>query len=163
MAGTRTAPTINGTPVYQELQLSWIDYTGDVRSDSYFLDAAATDAQAVALAAAAQAASNSSLWRATMKSVYEGDQDSSNGTEVVWENVEDNLVIQAKNTTKQSLRFFIPAPNNGMFVEGTENIDPTNAELTAVLTAFLAVVPTGYTIRGARFTHRRQINQQIKF
>lgn len=162
MAGTRTAPAINGTPSFKTVSIRWIDYTGNLRSDNYQLPAAATDAQVEALVAALQAGSNASIYRVDVNFAYYSVEDSSNANEVVWEDVKDNLVIQAKNTLADSEQMYVPAPSNDMFIEGTENIDPTNTELAAILTATLAAFGAGYGIVGARLSKRTRRGKQTK-
>lgn len=162
MAGTRTAPTVNGTPVYVKVQMRWMDYTGDKRSNSYQFDPAATPGEIEAFADAAQAASNATLYEIAVADVYASVEDSQNAVEEVWENVKDNLVMQSRTATNESIRGFIPAPINSLFIETTDDIDPTSAELIAYMTAFMALLPAGYDVVGARFTSRRDINQQIR-
>jgi len=164
MPGTRTAPTVDGTNTHVKVQLRWIDWTGDKRSDTYiFTVALATDANVEALAAAMQAASNSSLYEINVSAAYSSVEDSGNALEDVWENVSDNLVLQAKQPLGgQSARNFTPSPINAMFLENTDDIDPTNAVLIALIAAWDTLLAADYEIVGARFTSRRQINQQIK-
>lgn len=163
MAGTRTAPTVNDTPTFVEVQIALMDYTGDKRSDTYLVDAAASAAEIEALVAAIQAVSNATIYRVEVKDIYNSVEDSSNALEEVWENAGDNLVLQAKNTQKQSLRLFVPALINTVMIDGTTDIDPTNGLLTTLIAAYVAVLPTGFSIVGARFTERRQVNAQVKF
>jgi len=163
MAGTRTAPTVDGANTYKVVTLKWIDWTADKRSDSYiFTTALATDANVEAFAVAMQAASNASLYEVRVTDAYSSVAENGNADEDVWENVKDNLVLQAKQPLGgMSVRDYIPSPINGMFLEGTEDIDPTSTVLIAVLTAWDTLLDASYEIVGARMTHRRQINQQI--
>lgn len=163
MPGTRTAPTVDGTGfTFIKVSLRWMDYTGDVRTDSYQFDPAATPALIEAFAAASQAASNATLYAVIVGDVYTSVPDAQNALEEVWENVTDNLVLQSKNPVGDSIRGYVPSPINDMFIENTDDIDPSDATLIAYITAFVALLPAGYDVVGARFTSRRQINQQIK-
>lgn len=163
MAGTRTAPTVDGTGFsYKRVSVAVMDWTGEKRSDSYQFDIAATDAQIEAFIAAQQLISNATIYRVEVAEVYSSVADQSNADENVWEEASTNLVIQTKNPTNQSIRTFVPSPINEMFIENTEAIDPTNVDLTAYLVAMAALLPVGYEVVGARFTARRQMNQQIK-
>lgn len=162
MPGTRTAPTIDGSVTYKIITVTWFDYTADQRSDSYQVDADVTNLEIEAFVAALQASSNATLWRVAVQEVYNSVGDASNALEEVWEEASQNLVIQTKNTANDSRRVFVPAPINAMFIEGTEQIDPTNATLTTLISAYLPLV-TGFSAVGARMTSRRQINAQTKF
>lgn len=163
VAGTRTAPTVDGLNTYVQVQLRWIDWTGDKRSDSYVFTAAlATNANIETFAAAMQAGSNASLYEIGVKDVYSAVGDSGDASEEVWENVTDNLVLQAKQPLGgQSQRDYIPSPINAMFIENTDDIDPTNGALIAIIAAWVTLLEASYEVVGARFTSRRQINVQI--
>lgn len=164
MPGTRTAPAIDGIAfTYKKVSLHWMDYTGEKRADSYKFDPAATAAEIEAFAAASQALSNATLWQVTVADVYSSVEDADNAVEAVWEEASANVTVQTKNASGQSIRTFIPAPVDTMFVEGTETPDITVVAFGSTYVAALqALLPAGYSIVGARFTSRRDINQQIK-
>lgn len=163
MAGTRTAPTVNGTPQWRSVSVTLYDYTGDQRTDSYMLDADSTDAEIEAFVAALQACTNGTIWRVVVGDVYNSVGDSSNAVEAVWENAKDNVVLLAKTAANVSQDFYIPAPSNAMFLEGTENIDPANTELLALMATIVTPIRAAYSFVSARFTHRRQIGTKINF
>jgi len=160
MPGTRTAPAVTAEPDYILVSLVWYDWTGDQRTDTYQFDAGATDIQIEAFAAAQQALSNATLWRITRSEVFNSDGDSANALEEVWENAKDNLVFLMKDILNNSMDIFVPAPINAAFIEQTETIDPTNADIVALLTASVAM-RTGYAVKSGRFTHRRQIGTKV--
>lgn len=160
MPGTRTAPTVDGTPNYQTVSFTWYDYTGDQRTDTYPIDTTATSAEIEALAVALQAASNGTLWKIQVSQNYNSVGSKTNAIEEVWENVKDNVTILYKNAQNNGDDFFIPSPINAMFVEGTENIDPANAVFGAVLTAIDAI-KTSYSAVSARLSHRKQIGKRV--
>ena len=164
MPGTRTAPAVDGMNTIKAVQLRWIDWTGDKRSDTYLFGATlATNVNVEAFAAAMQAGSNASLYEIKVSDAYSSVEDQSNALEEVWENATDNLVIQAKQPLGgQSVRDYIPSPVNEMFIENTDVIDPTSTILLAILTAWVALLDPSYEVVGARFTSRRQINSQVK-
>lgn len=162
MAGTRTAPTISGTPNYIAVSVTLYDYTGEQRTDSYRLDADTTAAEIEAFVAALQATTNGTIWRVRVADVYNSVGDSSNAVEEVWEEASSNLVLLAKDANDNAIDFYVPAPINSMFIEGTENIDPTNATLAALLAAILPM-KAGYSFVSARFTSRRDIGTKINF
>lgn len=164
MPGTRTAPTVDGANVWKKVQLRWIDWTADKRSDTYIFTAAlATNAAVETFAAAMQAGSNASLYEINVSDAYSAVGDSGDAIEEVWENVTDNLVLQAKQPIGgQSQRDFVPSPINAMFIENTDIIDPASSVLIAIIGSWVALLEATYEVVGARFTSRRQINVQVK-
>lgn len=159
---TRTAPTVDGIPTYKRLSITLYDYTGDQRTDSYQIDADATNVEIEAIVAAIQAITNGTIWRVAVSEVYNSVGDPTNADEVVWEESSSNLVFLAKNVANDAQDWYIPAPNNAVFVEGTENLDPTNIAVGGFLTAVLAV-KAGFSFVSARFTSRRDIGSKINF
>lgn len=159
---TRTAPTVDGTVTYKVVSITMYDYTGEQRTDSYKIDAGATNIQIEAMVATLQALTNGTIWRVRVQDVYNSVGDPTNADEVVWEESTSNIVLLAKDAQDNSENFFVPAPNNGLFVEGTENIDPANIALGGFLTAVLAV-KAGFSFVSARFTSRRDIGSKINF
>lgn len=159
---TRTAPTVDGSPNYKTLSVTMYDYTGEQRTDTYQIDAASTDIQIEAIVAAIQAISNATIWRVRVGEVYNSVGDPSNADEEVWEESSSNVVLLAKDVSNNAQDWYVPAPDNSIFVEGTENIDPANVPLGALLTAILAV-KSGFSFVSARFTSRRDIGSKINF
>lgn len=158
---TRTAPTVDGTPNWKVLSITVYDYTGEQRTDSYYLDADTSNAEIEALVAALQATTNATIWKVTVSDLYNSVGDPSNATEAVWEEASSNLVLLMKSATvEKGFNFFIPAPANDLFIEGTENIDPANAELAALMAALLPA-RNGYSFVSARFTSRRDVGTKI--
>lgn len=162
MAGTRTAPAVNGTPQFISVSVTLYDYTGEQRTDSYQMDADSTDAEIEAFVAALQAGTNATIWRVRVGQVYNSVGDSSNAVEEVWEDADTNVVLLAKTALNASEDFYIPAPIDDMFIEGTNEIDPTNGVLAAILAAILPM-RAGYSFISARLTSRRDIGTKINF
>lgn len=162
MAGTRTAPTVDGSPTFKQVSVTFYDYTGEQRTETTQIDASATDAQIEAYVAATQAGSNGSIWRVRVGEVYNSVGDPSNADEDVWEDIDTNVVILTKDAVNNSQDWFLPAPINAMFLDGSENIDPSNGVLGAWLTA-LSALRAGYSIVSGRFSQRRQIGTKINF
>lgn len=162
MPGTRTAPTIDGTATFITVSVTLYDYTGEQRTDSYRLDADSSNAEIEAFVAALQAVTNGTIWRVRVGYVYNSVGDSTNALEAVWEEASSNVVLLAKDAEENAIDFYIPAPINAMFVEGTEQIDPTNAALATLLAAILPMKAT-FSFVSARFTSRRDIGTKINF
>ena len=138
-----------------------IDAVGDLRSDASIIDAAATDIQIEAVAAAIVAGSNSSLYAVRLTEVFEGAKSKSNALSAVRESVQDNIVYHAKDTGRVDRRSFLPSPIQAVFVTDTETPNDTNALLIAIMDAWDAV--WGGTFNGVslRFSERREINEKV--
>lgn len=163
MPGTRTAPTVDGTPNWKVVSVTLYDHTGEQRTDSYYFDADSTAAEIEAFVVALQDVTNGTIWKVGVTDLYNSIGDSSNAIEEVWEDADTNVVLLAKSpTVVQGMDFYIPAPINAMFLEGTNEIDPANADLAAFMTAILAM-KAGYSFVSARLTSRRDIGTKINF
>jgi len=161
MAGTRTAPTVDGSPTFIEISLRWIDAIGDVRSDVSLVAAAATDAQIEAVAAAMAAGSNASLYAMRITQVYEGAKSKANGDNAVRESAQDNIVYHAKDTGRVDRRSFLPAPLEAVFVANTETPDAGDGLITAIMTAWDNAWAGTFAGISLRFTERREINEKV--
>lgn len=163
MPGTRTAGTVDGTGSYKHVSISFIDVSGDQRTISADVATTVTDAQVEALVAALQAASQASIWRVGVEMVYAGDDDLSNATSGSRDSVFDNVAVRFKNAaTNIGITNYIPAPDPAIMVADSDQVDPTSTELAAVFTAWLATM-SGYSVKSARYSERREINQAVKF
>jgi hypothetical protein len=166
MAGTRTAPllhdgTSDQTPNYKSLSISMIDYTGDQRTETIKVDAAATLTQLEAIVAALQAITNATVYKVIVGDVYSSVGSAANAGENVWENIQDNVVALYKDNQDNAFNSFVPAPEDSIFLEGTENVDLTNVPLSQY-TAAIAAARSGFSLVSLRFSHRKQIGKRIK-
>lgn len=161
MAGTRTAPTVDGAPTFKEISLRWIDAVGDKRSDASIVSGAATNIQIEAVAAAMAAASNASLYAMRVVDVYEGAMSKANGDSAVRESAQDNIVYHAKDTGRVDRRSFEPAPIQTVFVTDTETPNEANGLLIAIMSAWDAVWAGTFAGVSLRFTERREINEKV--
>lgn len=161
MAGTRTAPTIDGTPTYWNVQLRWVDAAGDLRSDLYRITIA-TDALIETFVAAMQSASNACLYQVEPRAVYASIPQKSNADEAVWNSKDANIVMQmGEAATQRKFDIFVPAPEETNFVDDTEQPDPASAELAAITTAMAALQLLVYVPISYRFTERRDKNPRV--
>lgn len=164
MAGTRTAPTVNGTPVTKYVSLHFIDITGDEKTTGDRFPAAATDAQIEAWAAAEQAASSGSLYKVSTTYEYTGAADKNNA--VLAEKSEVSNVINRlfKKTDGSAKSVPILAPVPDCFVS-SDSDDPTivsPSPIPATLTALLALLGAGWDAVSLRYTSRKQQNPAVK-
>lgn len=163
MAGTRSAPTVDGTPNAMRVSFKWMDYTGEKRADSVRVDLAVTPAQIEAAAVAAQAMSNATLYEVSVQNLYTSEASPGLAAEDVYEDVGSSLVVQYREPTIGiSQRGYVPSLIDDVLVNGTENVDPSNALLLTYISAFSALLGGTWSTVGARFTQRRDINQQVK-
>lgn len=163
MAGTRTAPTVDGTPDFKRISLSLVDAQGDIRSVSLVVDAATTVATIEALVAALQAVTNASIYEVTVTDVYSGARNTSNASDAVVNSVYSNIVYHIKASPTSSQRGYVPAPIDAVFIAGTDTPDINNADLGTWFAAVLAAAGGAYTGQSVRYTERREVNDAIKF
>lgn len=160
----RTAPTVDGAPTFIVLSLRYQDASGDLRTESLQIDAAATNAEIETAVTDHASASNAVLYEVRVQSVYASVPDKNNAIEDdPSDSVFDNIVILAKTATGETRRGFILAPKkDALMVSGTDQIDPASVQLATYLLSFLALLPAGFTIISARYTERREINEAVK-
>lgn len=155
MPGTRTAPAFTGAASQRLVTMHFIDASGDHFSQIlYALPTAATDAQVEAIAAAYQAATQSSLWKISDTFEYIGPALSSNATANQRSSAAEGINLLLKNGAL-SETYRIPAPIQATMVGNTDEVDTTATALTGFNSAVEAAV-TGYTVQSAQFTGRRE-------
>jgi hypothetical protein len=158
MPGTRTAPTIGGTPTNLLVSLHWVDDNNKTYANSILVDAASTDVQIEAIAAAAQAGSNASLWKVSIDNVYTGVPLASNADSAVHESIADKIRLQTKQLSSGAYNpAYIPAPLAVMVGDNNE-VDITNGLFTTWRDAIQAVLPTGFALLNVGFVQNVQRN-----
>ena len=160
MAGTRTAGTVDGTPLYIDLSLHWIDASGDMRSDSYQVDPTATAAEIEAYAAAQQAASNASLWKIVVGGAYSSVPNANQAATASHNSADDVINMLTKTAGNMSQNVVVRAPLQTLFVGDTEEIDVTDALLATLSATWLVIADGTYTAVSFRFTERREIGRR---
>jgi len=162
-AGTRTAPDATTTATAKLVSFHFIDETGDTITASVYALVAATAAQIEAMADAMQAATQASLYKITVSSVWGANPDKDDASVGNNDSVYDNVVTLLKSPTPRSaFDWYIPAPVQELLTPGSDNIDPASTELAAVYTALLALVPAGYGVIQARFSEHKETNKAVK-
>jgi len=156
------AGIIDASPDRVIISLSYIDTNGQVRTDSYDVPVATTDAELNAFSQAMGAATNASLWSVQKTTIFAPSPPSkANATDAVDDSVKDNIVLLYKNNANLAVDVFIPAPLEAELVAGTVNPDPTNALIIAVIAAANAIWDA-YAVVSYRYTERRKKNRAIK-
>lgn len=162
MPGTRTAPTVDGTPPYQQVGYQFIDSTEDIRTISVQFPPGTTAAQIEAVATQLQALSNASLFNIEVKAAYKSNPDVGNALAAVHISVYDNVVVLFKDQLNHSQDIFVVAPITDLQPDDSDT--PVAAELTALILAVTNGLEQGTTddwqAVSARFTERREKNQR---
>lgn len=161
MAGTRTAPTVDGSGNVRQVSFRLIDVSGDKRAVAVEVGIAVAAGLIEALGAALALATNSSLYAIYDTMQYYSPAVASNADAAEENSVYDNIVLLAKSNTNESEDLFIPAPIRDLFVGDTDNPDAASPELQAVITAYEAVATGTKTVVAARYTERREKNQSV--
>lgn len=162
MPGTRSAPTVDGTPLFKLVSFAFVDYQGDRNTLTMPFAPDATAAEIEAIAAVLQASSNASLWSVQVSDDYSGAMLRSNAVEEPRESADDFIVIHYKNaTTRADFRLSLPAPVDEFFTEGTETPNPAAVVLTNLLAAVAPALPAGFNPTTVRFSEHREINQTV--
>jgi hypothetical protein len=163
MAGTRSAPAVNGTPSFKRVRIAYLDFSGDARSVSWQIDATATDAEIEAVVAQSQLVTYASIYEVEVSDVYwslglQGNADSTPDAQTA--SVHDNIVLMFQNAVRSVQRFFQPAPINTLFEPASDRPD-----ITALTDLYVAVDTTlkgTYTLASARYTERREMNEKVR-
>lgn len=156
MAGTRTAPTVNGTPSDLMITLHCVDASNDLYTDSMNIPPASTDADIEGYVAAYQLATNSSVWKVSVGQVYEGAKDPSNAVAAFRGGIENGINLLFKDFTANdaiSPRVIAPVPAT---MDGNTDVPlPSDPTLQAVILA-IGVLQSSYTFQSAQYTTRRE-------
>lgn len=157
-AGTRTAPTVNGTPSSKILSYSVIDAQGDVRTESFVVPGTATPAQIEALIAAIAADSVASLFEVKVQEVYSGQKGKQNATLDGRESADDKVYITVRDAAlRLTRRLYVPAPIAGLFVADSETIN-TGATLFTDLTTALTPLLGTFLFSTVSFVEHQESN-----
>jgi len=157
-------PDFTGDPSRDLLSARYLDHTGDLRSDALtgLNNAALTDAALNTFTAAMGACTQADFYGVAKIEEYavvadKTDADAGDRSEVI-----NNIVVLAKNAAGDSRRLFVPAPVPACLIEDSDDIDPASVVLGALFTAWLAILPAGFSITQARYTSRKQHNSATK-
>lgn len=171
MAGTRTAPAVNGTPVVTRVTLRVIDFAGDRRAfgvDIVNAFGVPTNAEIETMVNAYQAASNSSVYAVEVTYQYQSAYQASQAANAVRSSADDVIVVNLGDPTKRYQPIELRAPLASQFTPvGSETPNPAATELGALIVAVLTVINGGgsgtgtYTAKSARFSEHSEINPAV--
>jgi len=152
--------TVDATPTKKQLTFAYIDVNGQLRSDTYLIPNATTDAEINALKAAIGAKTNASLYSVGITNWFQVDNPSvTDAVDAVDDSVKDNIVILFGNVAGGAQDWFLPAPIESTLVENTVNPNP--AELAAIVAA-ITPMSGGMTVKSYRYTERRKKNRSVR-
>lgn len=164
MAGTRTAPTVNGTPTFLEVSLHLLDASGDFGSDMIVVPATVTDAEIETYVAAYQLATNATIWKVEVRQLYTSVAQTSNADNTPRASNFQVVNTMAKNSALASQNGVVRAPEDAMFVSGTDQVDTGQALYVTYLAALLDLLNGGalgsgdYVGYSVRYSERKEIN-----
>lgn len=157
MAGTRTAPATTGAETSLVASLGLIDASGDLYSESLEFDTAPDNADLEAWVAAYQAATQASVWRASLTLNWEGVADTNNAENNLRYGVESgvNLLFkQPSGINSLSQRLVSPLPAT---MQGNQDIPfLSNAPFPALLAAYLTLIGGTYDLYSGQYTTRKE-------
>lgn len=163
MAGTRSAPTLDGgTPTRIRLSVRLMDAGGEKRAVALDIPGQTTKLQMDTYINTMQALSNATIYEASVTDVYGSvPQESNAETDSPYVSVKDNLVLLCKNVAlNKGQDAFIPAVEGIVVLDG-DVVDTTDTDYIAFRDAVVAVLGAGYSAVSARFTERRDKNDSV--
>lgn len=154
----RTAPAITGAATAALVSFRFIDANQSITSYSLRTTVAlATGALVEAVAAALAAASNASLYGVHVASVWETVPNPVSAVDESRPSAYDNVVELFKDpATGAAQDAFIPAPIDGLFNTGTQQVNIGSTEYIDFSNAVNALLPSAYVPVSARFSERRK-------
>lgn len=151
MPGTRTAPTVDGSPDRSTVSMQFFDQDDGETTITQPFDPASTDAEIEALAATAQDISNASLFAVHITQSYLGIGLSSNALADDYVSVKDVIRLSSRSADGNAyIRGYAPAPL-GTLVGPGGSIVVTDADYIAWRTAFQAILPAGFALLNVGF------------
>lgn len=160
MAGTRTAPTIDGSPGKVIVSIRLIDSSGDKHAESIILDAVPLDADVESYVAAYVAMSQASVYEVNVSSNYVGDADPDNATTDQRNSVKDGVNLLWRddiNNKVQGQRVVAPV-TGGM--QGNQDIPLLTYAQFVTLIAETGDLLTDYALQSAQYTERKERNNE---
>ncbi len=158
MPGTRTAPTVDGTPTSTVVTLHTIDASGDLYANSYKTTSQPTDAAVEALANAYQAASNASLYKVSITVNYYNQPDPSQAVAAYRGSIASGINMLYADAIGNTQTPRLVAPIAGLFVQDTDTVlVPLATELsTLVTTQNVLLGVLNYNLISMQYTERRE-------
>lgn len=168
MPGTRTAPTINGSPVYRRVSVQLIDNTGNKASDVIICPPTVTDAEIETYVAKYALATNASIYRVEVTDSYGGQQDAGNAATQIHDDVDQviNFLMKSDSDDHLSQRAVLRAPLDSFFQAESDVILWTQQAYADWYTAASALYNGGaggsgdYSSRSSKYQQRKGTNNK---
>lgn len=160
MPGTRTAPTVDGTPNKVILSIQCIDASGDKYSDSLELLAVPLDADIEAYVAGYQSVTQTSVYQVTVSLNYVGDIDPDNALTSQRNSVKDGINLLWRDDTAlktQTTRVVAPITD---VMQGNQDIPLLSYANMITYIAETGDILTDYALQSAQYTERRERNNE---
>jgi len=160
----RTAPEVTGTPDYTMVSWRFIDANGQPASLPLVTTAAlATAAHIEAITEQLGNMTNANLYAVDVTGVYSDAGTPAGAVEEPRESAKDVINYLWKNPgTRATQDVIIPAPLDSLFIEDTNDVDPSNAAFATLATALNAFLEAAYIPISLRFTERKKQNKRTK-
>lgn len=165
MPGTRTAPDVEvASPNRNILVVKSIDTFGDIRTDSYDIDADFTEAEVQAFTVALQAGMSASIFEVRTSFVWASQPNKSSAVTGLRASNDDLIRVLLKNGSGTvATNLFIRSPITDLFINAnSEEVDVTDAVLVAAIDAFKEFRGSFIEI-SAGFTERSEFNKATRF
>lgn len=160
MPGSRSAPTVDGNPTKTILSMSFYDADEGETTVSHAIDGAATNVEIEAVAAAAQAGSNASLFDISVSQQYQGIGLASNALSDDYVSVKDAVRFSNKQLASGAyIRAYLPAPLGDMVFN--KQVVTSNAQYVAWRDAVIVVLPSGFAALNAGFVQNVQRDKGV--
>lgn len=160
MPGTRSAPTVNGTPTKTLLSISFFDADEGDTTVTFQIDSGATDAEIESLVVATQAGSNASVYNVQITQQYSGVGLASNALADDYVSVKDAVRFSNKQLALGAyIRNYLPAPLGDMVFN--KQVVTSNAAYIAWRDATIVVLPSGFAAINAGFVQNVQRDKGV--
>lgn len=161
MPGSRSAPTVDGTPTTSSLSMSWFDADDGETTVTQLVDPTSTNVEFEAAAAAAQAMSNASLFQIDVVQSYKGIGLASNALSDDYVSVKDAIRLSNKQLASGAyIRAYVPAPLGPLILPGPI-VDTTDATYITWRDAIVAILPTGFALLNTGFVQNVARNKGV--
>ncbi len=158
MPGTRTAPTVDGTPTSTVVTLHTIDASGDLYANSYKTTNQPTDASVEALANAYQDVSNASLYKVSITVNYYNQPDPSQAVAAYRGSVANGINMLYADSIGNTQTPRLIAPISDLFVQDTDTVLlPLPVAFSTLISAQnLLLGALNYNLVSLQYTERRE-------
>lgn len=157
--GTRTAPTVDGTPASHIVSMSFVDSRGDSRTESFVIIGALVQSEVEALVSAIAGASEASLYEVKVSAVYSGAKNLSNANSVGSGSADDKVFLTLRDSINRvTKRLYIPSPDVTILPAGGETVNTGATEFVAITNALTPLLGT-YTFSTVSFVERQESNR----